>query len=82
MFCREFLCFAVRVVGHRTLVTLPRAEILSNCANLSTSSICLFMNEGWPLSGTFSISLCLLSSFEIFMKELQRFVSGMAPGEG
>ena len=23
----------------------------------SSSSICLFINEGWPLSGTFSISL-------------------------
>ena len=32
------------------------------------------MNEGWPLSGTFSTSLCLLSSFDIFMKELQRLV--------
>ena len=26
----------------------------------SSSFICLFRNEGWLLSGTFSISLCLL----------------------
>ena len=27
------------------------------------------MNEGWPLSGTFSISLSSAFSFDIFMKE-------------
>ena len=42
--------------------------------NIFSASICLFVNEGWPLSGTFSISLCLLSSFDIFIKELQRLV--------
>ena len=33
---------------------------INDLAPDSSSFICLFMNEGWPLSGTFSISLCFL----------------------
>ena len=49
------------IVLHFKVYTIARYLLKCKCCSKQSSSfICLFINEGWPFSGTFSISLCLL----------------------